>query len=362
MRIATHPYKVAFRRPFHTAKMNLRERRGYLISCTENDEQVGWGEAAPLDGMSPEEDHEVRAGLLLAAAFFKKIPAPTSVERLAYALQELDSTLESLPASVACGLELAFLSLAESSTGVPVARLLGYGGEAPVPVSGLLTTDETVVDTDLALLRAHGITSFKIKLPFGTPRYQAERVMAVRDRLQGVEQIRLDCNQMLDFSGVMELFHNLGTARIQFIEEPLASSELWRLDELASEVAVQIALDESLLVRKVRDAALERAPQYVFVLKPTLLGGIRRTIEAGLIVLDRGGKVVITSTLEWGFGLRSAYLAASLVQGPRVLPAGILTDQMFASSLATFSVREGAVHSVELGSLPTGKHSYTVVT
>lgn len=353
MKISSYPYRVKFAEPFRSAKGEQRERAGYLISCENGDGVCGWGEVAPLASISAENDSEVRAGILVASAVLNRFPAPATPEQLSEVLFELDTTLEMMPPSVLFGIELAILSFCEKSAGLPLPVMLGdEEGWRLVPVNGIVDPDSPLFDERLADLRSRGVSCFKVKLLPGSRDERIERLERLRSQLTVHETYRIDCNQMLTMDDTLELVYRLGTQNLEYVEEPLRSDRLKELDALADKLPVPVALDESLSLLDLRAFIPRRAHKHVFVLKPTVLGGIRKTVKLGKLAIEHGGKVVVTSTIEWSHGLRGVYVAASCMAGHHLLPSGLLTNDLLVPEGARFLFEQGAIIGIEVGEGP----------
>jgi O-succinylbenzoate synthase len=353
MKISSYPYRVKFAEPFRTAKGEYRERAGYLISCEDNQGLCGWGEVAPFPGLSNETDAEVRAGLLVASALLMRFPAPTTPEQLSEVLFELDTTLETMPPSVRFGVELAILSYCEKGIGLPLPAMLGdEEGWRLVPVNGIVDPDSPLFEERIADLRSRGVSCFKVKLLPGSRTERTERLEKLRSQLSVHETYRIDCNQMLTAEDALELVYRLGTQNLEYLEDPLSPDRLKELEHLSDKLPVPVALDESLMLLDLGSFIPRRARKHVFVLKPTVLGGIRRTVRLGKSIIQNGGKVVVTSTLEWSHGLRGVYVVASSLAGHNLLPSGLLTNDLFVPEGARYSFEQGAIIGIEVGDGP----------
>ena len=106
--------------------------------------------------------------------------------------------------------------------------------------------------------------------------------------------------------------------RFEYVEEPLADPA--RLSGLVREFRVPVALDESLI--EMEPEKVEEAFAVAFVLKPTLLGGISRTLREAERALRLGVTPVISSAYESGVGT-AALVALAAGIGDRPVPVGL---------------------------------------
>jgi O-succinylbenzoate synthase len=98
----------------------------------------------------------------------------------------------------------------------------------------------------------------------------------------------------------------------EWIEEPVAEATPEERAQLAT-LGVPIALDESLTDPAQVSRALDDPAVSALVLKPTVLGGLRRSRTLALEALARNKGVAIGSSFESGVGLAHlVHLASSL--------------------------------------------------
>ena len=112
----------------------------------------------------------------------------------------------------------------------------------------------------------------------------------------------------------------------EYVEEPLADPGT--VPDLIHEFGVPVALDESLIGLEPEDLEEHRYARAV-VLKPTLLGGISRTLRTAERALRLGMTPVISSAYESGVGT-AALVALAAGVGECPAAAGLDTYRMLA--------------------------------
>jgi O-succinylbenzoate synthase len=158
----------------------------------------------------------------------------------------------------------------------------------------------------------------------------AEDVALVRALGEGLGEdisLRLDANRLWDYEEAAEFVRGTAGVRFEYVEEPLADPE--RLPDFVGEFGVPVALDESLV--GMEPEKLE-AFAVAFVLKPTLLGGISRTLRAAGRAHRLGVTPVISSAYESGVGT-AALVALAAGIGDRPVAAGLDTYHMMAEDV-----------------------------
>lgn len=265
----------------------LKQREGYLVRLTQG-EQTGWGEIAPLPGLSHESLVDAQEALL------------TWLDRW----QTLgESALPAIP-SVAFGLSCA---LAELNSHLPVA--------ADYRVAPLCTGDPDELILTLAAMAGEKIAKVKIG------EYEAVRDgMVVNLLLEAVPdlRLRLDTNRCwtpLKARQFAKYVNPDYRSRIAFIEEPCQSPDESRA--FSQETGIAIAWDESLREEGYR---FQSEPGVVaVVIKPTLTGSLEVIQQQVVAAQQLGQTAVISSALESSLGLTQlARIAAWLT--PDVIP------------------------------------------
>ncbi|WGE83993.1 o-succinylbenzoate synthase [Actinobacillus equuli] len=250
----------------------LKQREGLVVKLTE-DNQVGWGEIAPLPEFSQED-------LSLAQQQTEQWLA----KWLAGQQDDLDSYVPSVAFGLSCALAELNGELAEQ--GNYRAAVLCYG-------------DPDELYTELNALEGDKIGKMKVGL------YEANRDGLIANMLLEALpdlQLRLDANRGWTLEKAVkfaEKIANENKSRIQFIEEPCKTPELSRLFAQASSIA--IAWDET--VREPNFVVRNEPNVTAIVVKPTLVGSVQKCIRLIEQAHQQGLIAVISSSIESSLGL-----------------------------------------------------------
>ncbi|EXI62967.1 hypothetical protein MHD_02160 [Mannheimia granulomatis] len=268
-----HLYR--YRLPIQTGvvlrKQTLTERKGLLVKL-QQDEQIGWGEIAPLPTFSEEslEQAENQAKVWLKAWQVGQ-----------------ETALDTLFPSVAFGLSCALVELSGelSERGSYQSAVLCYG--------------------DLQkMYQAFGSQQAKSlgKLKIGNnPEAEGEQANLLLSTFPNL-QLRLDANRLWSLQQAVKFAEKIANAnkpRIQFIEEPCQSPELSR--QFAEQTGIAIAWDET--VREPNFLVKKEKNLTAIVLKPTLIGSIEKCKMLIEQAHQLGIAAVISSSLESSLGL-----------------------------------------------------------
>jgi O-succinylbenzoate synthase len=323
-RFDLYRYSLPFSRPLPLGGITLFQREGILLRLSGDDGSEGWGETAPLPGFSVESQSEAASQLRrLAGSMVGREVKEDWVDPYGEFGRELDRVAP----SVRFGFELAVWNLYAPSSGRTLPEVVTPFPRAVVPVNGLLAGSPAEVLVEARRKSDAGYRSIKLKI--GT-RTVAEDVALVRALGEGLGEdisLRLDANRLWDYEEAAEFVRGTAGVRFEYVEEPLADPE--RLPDFVGEFGVPVALDESLV--GMEPEKLE-AFAVAFVLKPTLLGGISRTLRAAGRAHRLGVTPVISSAYESGVGT-AALVALAAGIGDRPVAAGLDTYRMMAEDV-----------------------------
>lgn len=303
------PFTLPLVAPLRLGEQTYTERSGLLLRV-EKDGVVGWGEASPLPGFSPDSFDEAHAALgdaeaVATAAYDALAPDPHA-----------DLFSLGLPPSAQAAVEGAVLSLIARERGTTVARLLNPDAAETVLVNGLLPR----ADRDETLARARelaaaGYRAVKLKVG-GDAREDAAFVEVVAETLGPGVALRLDANRAWSKTEALRFADALAGLSIDYVEEPVANPA----DLLAVAERLPVALDES-LVGMQPDSLDWHAYARAVILKPMLLGGVVSAWRWAEAAQRRGMIPVVSAAFESGVGTGlNAALAAAL---GGVVPAGL---------------------------------------
>jgi len=315
-------YSLPFFCPLTLGGITLRHREGLLLRLLGDDGSEGWGETAPLSGFSGESlDQAVEQLRRFTGTMIGSEVTDDWVDPYGEFARELEGTAP----SVRFGFELAAWNLYGALSGKTMPELVKSSPRAVVPVNGLLSGPSVEVLEEARRMREAGYLSVKLKVGTRTVAEDAALVRALDEELGDGISLRLDANRAWDYEEAAEFLRNV--ARFEYVEEPLADPA--RLPGLVREFGVPVALDESLVEME----SEELEPFAVaLVLKPTLLGGISRTLRVAERALRLGITPVVSSAYESGVGTAALVTLAAGI-GDRPVATGLDTYRMMAEDV-----------------------------
>jgi O-succinylbenzoate synthase len=297
-----HRFRLPLDAPEAVAGRPLVERRGLLLRAELQGGAAGWGEASPLPGFSRESTDDALRQL-------RALRAALSGRDLRGAL----ALCGGLHPSAAFGLETCLLAAEAAARGGALRALLGGGGSR-VPVCAYLGDAAAGLRAAAEGARRGGYACVKIKVGRQPVALDLAAVREASCVLGSAVRLRLDANRAWGRGEAEAFCAGLAGLPVDYVEEPLRDP--LEAASLAGRSPVALAADETAVEygERLWEAC---GPFGAVVLKPTLLGGLRRAAELAAAARARGSQVAISSSYESGVGaLALAELSAALGAGP----------------------------------------------
>ena len=284
--------------------------------------QAGWGECAPLPGLSCDDVPDYEQVLREAC------------RRMEDSGELPDALLHDFP-SIRFGLETALQNFRAGGGwhlwDSPFAR-----GEEGITTNGLIWMG--TFDEMYARIEEKMKLGFRcIKLKIGAIDFERELALLafIRQHFTPEQiELRVDANGAFTPDNAPEKLERLAAFTLHSIEQPIRAGQWDEMARLCRTSPLPIALDEELI--GVNDPQQKAAlldtirPQYI-ILKPSLHGGIRGAEEWIALARERGIGSWVTSALESNVGLNAiAQWCATL--GPS-MPQGLGTGLLFTDNI-----------------------------
>jgi o-succinylbenzoate synthase len=323
---AALPYRLPLARPWQTSRGALTERRGWLVRVTAGGVD-GYGDCAPLAEAGTETPESAWAAL----SWLRTEAVGRSVEGLLTQIAE-----DSSPAPAASyAVECALLDLASRRADQSLRRWLSPQAVSSVEVNAALgALSDVTVETLRACCRS-GFRVIKIKVGRQEPTIELMRLAHLSRCLPPQTAFRLDVNGAWGMEDAARVIEGLNDLPVESLEEPLRDPDAAALSRLQTTAAFPVALDESL--RRIDpDFLLEGLPVRRLVLKPAVIGGIRKTLDLATRARELRVQVVVTSLLESAAGLWPTAQLAAAIASPAA--QGLATSGWLANDLGSAPV------------------------
>lgn len=290
-------YAIPFATPLRLTGRELAMREGYVVLLFGDSGKAAYGEIAPLPGLHREHPEEAarQAEELLASLTGRPFP---------HTFSPLDGSFNLPPnlyPSVRTGMEMALLNLFAAESLAPLPELPGCNGHSSIPLNGLVTGTVGEIEEQAGRLVDEGYHTLKLKVGRIELRQEIAMVRFVRSIVGPNIAIRLDANRSWSLDTAVEFGRAVVGLGIEYIEEPLV--EPVGLSEFVGRTGISVALDESLAEGNSIPAEIDPAVVQAFVIKPSVVGGIARTMELIYAARSHSISAVLSSAFETGISL-----------------------------------------------------------
>ena len=313
-------YTLPLREPLTVPQGTLSTRQGLILVLTDNAENQGFGEIAPLPGLHKETLEEVEPQIISA------LQANTLQQQI-------------FSPSVQCGIEMALHDLQTQHSASNRERFQ--------PLNALISgTKDTIIARAIKAVQ-DGYTTLKIKVGRHSLTDDIANICAIREAVGSNTALRLDANRTWSLETAIEFGEQIAACAIQYIEEPckhLADSA-----EFARRTGIRVALDETLYAsNKAEFAERLNFPDELlaaYILKPSALGGIEHASNLAREANVRGADAIVSSVFESGVALRFYVLLQQAWNEGRTIPCGLDTFTFFDDDavLPRFTAPQGKV-------------------
>lgn len=319
--ISIVPRILHFRNPAGTSRGVYTLRKVWYVLVRSRDGGWGVGECAPLPKLSCDDIPNYEE---ILSEFCRAVELSGRIDF--EAMRDYPSML--------FGLETAFMHMQSGS--VRFFDNQFSAGRKGIQINGLIWmgTFSEMRERIREKVAAH-FRCVKLKIGAIDFEKELELLRMIRSEFSKDEvELRVDANGAFGFDEAFEKLSRLAEFELHSIEQPIMAGQWDEMAELCRITPLPIALDEELIgvnSQKQKCALLDTVkPQYI-ILKPSLHGGIKGSMEWISLAEERGIGWWITSALESNVGLNSIAQWASTLS--LSLPQGLGTGLLFTDNI-----------------------------
>jgi len=327
-----YKYLLDFKVPGGTSRGVLRQKETYFIKIQKAD-KLGIGECALFRGLSHDDVFNYEDKLQWLCDHID--------EETNYLMEEL----REFP-SIQFGLEQAQLSLA-SKDRFDLFPSDFSRGDDQININGLIWMGEKdFMIKQIQDKLSQGFTTLKLKI--GAIDFDTElKILAyIRERFGPDEvELRVDANGAFSADEALKKLDKLAEYQLHSIEQPIKAGQWGAMSKLCERSPIPIALDEELI--GITEHSLKKEmlsvikPQYI-ILKPSLIGGFRGSMEWINLARENQTGWWITSALESNIGLNAIAQFTYNLKNP--MPQGLGTGGLFTNNIGSpLTVKNGAL-------------------
>lgn len=323
-----YKYILQFKTPSGTSRGILKNKETWFLYISKEG-KFGVGECGLFRGLSIDD-------------------RPDYEDKLKWVCNNIELGLDILLAktihfpSIQIGLEQAFLSLQSPS---PYKLFVSNFTESnkAIDINGLIWMgDREFMNDQIKEKIAQGFRCLKMKIGAIDFATEVQLLASIRKEFSINDiELRVDANGAFKPSEALEKLKILSNYDLHSIEQPIRQGHYQEMALLCEETPLPIALDEELIgvfdVTKRTKMLQIIKPQYI-ILKPSLVGGFKESLEWIELAKKSGIGWWVTSALESNIGLNAiaqwtATLKSSMPQG---LGTGGLFTNNFDSPLEVY--------------------------
>ena len=308
-------HQLKFIVPGGTSRGILKTKPSWFIKIfnKNNPSIFGLGECGPIQGLSLDS--------------LKNIPKKLNeVVKNINQISHLD--LSAFP-SIQFSIESAFNDL--NNGGKRIIFNNSFIKGKPIKINGLIWMgNKEFMLNQVQNKIENGFSCLKLKIGAINFEDEISIIESIRKKFSpSTLEIRVDANGAFKNDALIKL-KELSKLQIHSIEQPIPINQWDKMRSLSKESPIPIVLDEELIDIENKDELLDHIkPQYL-VLKPTLLGGFKKTREWIEKANKRNIDWWITSALESNIGLSAISQFCSEYE--LKLPQGLGTGQLYSNN------------------------------
>lgn len=333
MKATYHKHILNFKRPSGTSRGVITEKETWYIRLESHD-KIGIGECGILRSLSHDD-------------------VPNYEEKLQWVCQNIElgpkilwEQLREFP-SIQFGIEQAFLSLQSQNPFILFPSDFTNGTQA-ININGLVWMgDQEFMKQQIDEKLAQGFTCIKLKIGAIDFQKEIDLLQFIRSHYTPQQiEIRVDANGGFTPQNALEKLKILASFSLHSIEQPIKQGQIAAMRSLCEQTPLPIALDEELIgVTKLEDKiklldAIK--PQYI-ILKPSLVGGFKGSLEWIQLAEMRKINWWITSALEGNIGLNAISQFTFQLKNP--MPQGLGTGALYTNNIhSPLQVQNGKLY------------------
>lgn len=305
LKLSFQCYQLLFKNSVKTSRSELISKNTYLLKWAMEDEHETefFAECNFFKGLSPESEYSYEKQL------------EWLVENFHLEEKVLYEELREFP-SIQFGVEQLYQAqrMYSSPSNYDEFNPLLFPsnfteGQDTIQINGLIWMgSEEFMEQQIHEKLQNGFACIKLKI--GVDWEMEKRILnEIRNKYKEDElEIRVDANGGFEFSEAKTVLEELYRLKIHSIEQPIQSGNIGQMADLCANTPIPIALDEELIGKFYPEEKAELLqkikPQYI-ILKPSLVGGWKRSEEWISLAEKYGIGWWITSALESNIGLNA---------------------------------------------------------
>jgi o-succinylbenzoate synthase len=328
-----YKHVLVFKQASGTSRGVLKTKETWILRITEG-QKTGRGECGMFRGLSIDDTPDFEDKL------------KWTCDNINLGLEKLLQSLDKFP-SIQFGLEMAFRSLGQDSPFMLFPSKF-TAHKAAIDINGLIWMGtKDFMKKQIKDKIKKGFRCIKMKIGAIDFETELDLIKHIRKEYTPDDiELRVDANGAFEPKHALEKLNRLAEYQLHSIEQPIKQGQIDDMAGLCAQTPLPIALDEELIGVSDESKKLELLrrikPQYI-ILKPTLLGGFKASLEWINAAQSLNIGWWITSALESNIGLNA--IAQWTYTLKSKMPQGLGTGSLFQNNFSSpLYVKQGRLY------------------
>ncbi len=241
MEIDLFSYNLHLKRSIQIKNTNINSRKGILIRFRNNAGHAGWGESAPLPGLSKETFGETLAELdLKISELFKNKMFSSFCNNVEY-FKDWSLTTNLKP-SVKFGIETGLINLCAQADDFIFFTNKEY--KKKLYINGLIGKNNIAYKEQISEFIKKGYNSIKIKVGSKNIQDDINKIKTITKYTGNQISLRLDANRSWSINEALLFADKIKGSNIEYFEEP--AYQLNEIERFHKKTGIYTALDETI--------------------------------------------------------------------------------------------------------------------
>ncbi len=320
------PFLLKLNAPFQNSSNIITERKGFIISMMDEQENISYAECSPLPGFSSETFDDVETILKGLRFQLQGFSFKDDLHSISEFLSEfklvpsLRFALEQVILNLIVRREKDFLveHLGKFNSNIPVNAVMGFGKQ------------EDIISS-ISKKYGKGFRTFKIKIGRESFEDDFRLIENIHEKFGDTINLRLDVNGKWSLEAAVKYSFLLNMFNIQYIEEPCKG--ILNISSLAESSPIPIAVDESFHSINEAKQIIQQSKIDFIIFKPTILGALIGAVDFIKEFENCGKRIIISSSFESAVGKSALVMLAALTG--HLYAHGLDISNIFANDICT---------------------------
>jgi muconate cycloisomerase len=273
--------EIPFKFSFSHAHLKRRSSRNIIVETTLDSGVTGYGESLPRDYVTGETAERVL-----------RVYEDLDLDELARDFSSYEEVVESLRGhgffrdgsrddnAARCALELSVLDAFSKGFQKPILSFYPDNqADSAHPVSGVISMGRfEKLMAYISWVKLMGLKQVKVKVS-GEAAKDIKRICLIRKALGPSVELRVDANMAYSFEEALKFLREARKYGVESIEDPVVTSDLYRLPELKALTNAEIILDEPVCTLQEVKNFMEKSYFDTVNIRISKCGGFIRSFE-----------------------------------------------------------------------------------